>query len=143
MSLPNLRPSAGRSEFGCGGPVRAFFRFTMVSQAAQVANDKHFARIRKNPRFSLDPLRLYANLWLVTTWHVWPGGDGAKTGFFAWFAVKRLLSEPSVPFCGKSMEAPLLEPFIHHILFSRSNPIKPNQPKLRYSVNCNARHSVR
>ncbi|MGD0411500.1 MAG: hypothetical protein ABSC18_07325 [Verrucomicrobiota bacterium] len=66
--------------FGCGGPVRAFFRFTMVSQAVKVANMDGFAKIRENPRFSLDNLRLYANLLRVTTWHAGLGGDGTKAG---------------------------------------------------------------
>ena len=46
-----------------------------------MAKHKGFAKICKNPRFSLDPLRLYANLLRVTTWLIRPGGDGTKTGF--------------------------------------------------------------
>jgi hypothetical protein len=49
-------------------------------QAAQVANDMGFAKIRENPRFPLDTLRLYANLLCVKARHVWPGGDRTKTG---------------------------------------------------------------
>ena len=35
----------------------------------------------KNPRFSLDASRLYANLLRVKRWHIGPGGDGTKAGF--------------------------------------------------------------
>ena len=46
--------SAGSSEFGCGGPLRAFSCLLRGWQSAQVANDESFAKIRKNRRFSLD-----------------------------------------------------------------------------------------
>jgi hypothetical protein len=46
-------------------------------QAAQVANDRRLAKTRKNPRFSLDPSRLYAKIVRVTIGRT--GRDGGGT----------------------------------------------------------------
>jgi hypothetical protein len=56
------------------------FVVTIGWQCAQVTNYESFAKIGKNPRFSLDDSSLYANLLRVTTWHLWPGGGGTRTG---------------------------------------------------------------
>ena len=45
-----------------------------------MANDQRFAKTCKNPRFSLDPVRLYANLLRVKIWLIGPGGGGRKAG---------------------------------------------------------------
>jgi hypothetical protein len=72
----------GNGANGEGNPrlVRAFRLPTMGWLDAQVANDKGFAKTRKNPRFSLDPLRLYAKIARVMIGRTGPGGDGTKTG---------------------------------------------------------------
>jgi hypothetical protein len=41
-----------------------------------VSNDQGFAKNFKNPRFFLDPLRLYAKIVRVTIDSTWPGGGG-------------------------------------------------------------------
>ncbi|MGD0410131.1 MAG: hypothetical protein ABSC18_00375 [Verrucomicrobiota bacterium] len=81
--------------FACGGPLRAFFRFTMGWQDAQVANDEGLGRICLNPRFSLDSSRLYANLLCVTIGRRGPGGGGKKIPLSRAFPEVRLFQRIS------------------------------------------------
>ena len=112
FSLRSLRSFAAMQLWLRRADAGVFFRFTMVVQDAQVANEQGFANIFKNPRFSLDLSRLYAKIVLVKIGSIEADGSGTKAGFRSAgglvFPAAPLHSRPgpgkSAAFCRKPLQ---------------------------------------